>query len=97
MIIKIDDKISIKNKFPHITGFVKDFAPKYSNNVIECVMKNKDINKSYQILMDGKEKLNVNDSLFCEKIEIEKESYNAYVKFLDSPVNLSSYMHAFEK
>ena len=97
LIIKIDDKISIKNKFPHITGFVKDFAPKYSNNVIECVMKNKDINKSYQILMDGKDKLNVNNSLFCEKIHIENKSYNAYVKFLDAPVDLSSYMHAFEK
>jgi hypothetical protein len=97
LIIKIDDKISIKNKYPHITGFVKDFAPKYSNNVMECVMKNKDINKSYQILMDGKDKLNVNNSLFCEKIHIENKSYNAYVKFLDAPVDLSSYMHAFEK
>ena len=97
LIIKIDDKICIKNKYPHITGFVKDFAPKYSNNVMECVMKNKDINKSYQILMDGKDKLNVNNSLFCEKIHIENKSYNAYVKFLDAPVDLSSYMHAFEK
>ena len=97
LIIKIDDKISIKNKYPHITGFVKDFAPKYSNNVMECVMKNKDINKFYQILMDGKDKLNVNNSLFCEKIHIENKSYNAYVKFLDAPVDLSSYMHAFEK
>ena len=60
-------------------------------------MKNKDINKSYQILMDGKDKLNVNNSLFCEKIHIENKSYNAYVKFLDAPVDLSSYMHAFEK
>ena len=47
--------------------------------------------------MDGKDKLNVNNSLFCEKIHIENKSYNAYVKFLDAPVDLSSYMHAFEK
>ena len=60
-------------------------------------MKNKNINKSYEILMAGKEKLSEKENLFCEKIEIDKKSYLAYVKFLEEPVVLSSCMHAFEK
>ena len=97
MIIKLDNKISIKNKYPHITGFIKDFAPKYSNNVMECVMENKNINRTYETLMEGKLKSDFKENLFCEKIEIEKKSHVAYVKFLDVPVDLASYMHAFEK
>jgi hypothetical protein len=97
MIIKLDNKISIKNKYPHITGFIKDFAPKYSNNVMECVMENKNINRTYETLMDGKLKSDLKENLFCEKIEIEKKSHVAYVKFFDVPVDLASYMHAFEK
>ena len=97
MIIKVDDKISIKNKYPHITGFIKDFPPKYSNNVMECVMENKNINRTYETLMEGKTKLNEKDSIFCEKIEIDRKSHNAYVKFLGESVDLSSIMHAFEK
>ena len=96
MIIKLDDKITIKNKYPHITGFIKDFPPKYSNNIMECIMKNKDINKAYESLMNGKE-LNEKENLFCDKIEIEGKNYNAYVKFLEESVELSSCMHAFEK
>ena len=96
MIIKMDDKIKIQNEYPHITGFIKDFAPKYSNNIMKGIMKNKDINKSYELLMDGKE-LNEKENLFCDKIEIEGETYNAYVKFLEESVELSSCMHAFEK
>jgi hypothetical protein len=97
MIIKVDDKISIKNKYPHITGFIKDFPPKYSNNVMECIMENKEINNAYKLLMEGKTKLNEKDSIFCEKIEIDRKSHNAYVKFLGESVDLSSIMHAFEK
>ena len=97
MIIKLDHKISIKNKYPHITGFIKDFAPKYSNNVMECVMENKNINRTYETLMEGKLKSDLKENLFCEKITIEKKSHVAYVKFLDVPVDLASYMHAFEK
>ena len=97
MIIKVDDKISIKNKYPHITGFIKDFPPKYSNNIMECIMENKEINNAYKLLMEGKTKLNEKDSIFCEKIEIDRKSHNAYVKFLGESVDLSSIMHAFEK
>jgi hypothetical protein len=96
MIINVEKKISIKNKYPHITGFIKDFKPKYSNDIMECVMENKNINKSYEILMDGKSKLDGKDNLFCEKIEIDKKSHLAYVKFLEEPVDLTSCMHAFE-
>jgi len=96
MIINIDNKISIKNKYPHVTGFIKDFQPKYSNDIMECIMKNKNINKSYEILMAGKEKLSEKENLYCEKIEIDKKSYLAYVKFLEEPVDLTSCMHAFE-
>ena len=97
MIIKLDNEIKVGNKYPHITGFIKDFPPKYSNNIMECVMKNKDINKSYEALMNGKLKLDEKENLFSEKIEIEKKYYVAYVKFLDTPADLSSNMHAFEQ
>ena len=60
-------------------------------------MKNKDINKSYEALMNGKLKLDEKENLFSEKIEIEKKYYVAYVKFLDTPADLSSNMHAFEQ
>ena len=96
MIIKIDDKICIKNKYPHITGFIKDFPPKYSNDVMECIMMNKLINRSYELLLDGKSNLDEKEKLFCEKIEVDNQSHFAYVKFLDESVDLSSYMHAFE-
>ena len=43
MIIKLDNEIKVGNKYPHITGFIKDFKPKYSNNIMECVMENKNI------------------------------------------------------
>ena len=59
-------------------------------------MENKNINKSYEILMDGKSKLDGKDNLFCEKIEIDKKPHLAYVKFLEEPVDLTSCMHAFE-
>ena len=94
MIIKLDNKISIKNKYPHITGFIKDFPPKYSNNIMECIMDNKTINKSYEILMQGKSKLDEKEISFCEKIEIDKKYHMAYVKFLEESVDLTSCMHA---
>ena len=97
MIIKLDNKISIKNKYPHITGFIKDFPPKYSNNIMECIMDNKTINKSYEILLEGKSKLDEKEISFCEKIEIDKKYHMAYVKFLEESVDLTSCMHAFEK
>ena len=96
MIIKIEDGIKINNKFPHITGFTKDFKPKDSNDVMECLMKNKDIKNSYEKLMKGEAKLNEKERLFCEKIEINKYSYDAYVNLLEKSVDLSSCMHAFE-
>ena len=47
--------------------------------------------------MEVKLKSGLKENLFCEKIEIEKKSHIAYVKFFDVPVDLASYMHAFEK
>jgi hypothetical protein len=96
MIIKIEDGIRINNKFPHITGFIKDFKPKHSNDVMECVMENKDIKNCYEKLMKGDDKLDEKERLFCEKIEIDGYSYNAYINFFDEPVDISSCMHAFE-
>jgi hypothetical protein len=96
MIIKVDNKIRINNKHPHVTAFIKDFPPKYSNTILEGIMQNKTINKSYEILIEGKSKLDGKESLFCEKIEIDKKFHLAYVKFLEEPVDLTSCMHAFE-
>ena len=96
MIIKIEDGIKINNKFPHITGFVKDFKPKHSNDVMECVMEKKDIKNCYDKLMKGDDKLDEKERLFCEKIEIDGYSYNAYINFFEESVDISSCMHAFE-
>ena len=98
MIIKVDKNVKIKNTYPHVTGFIKDFAPKYSNNIMENIMKNKNIKNIYDKLINEDKKLSENDvKLYTDKIEIEGESYNAYVKYLDEPVELDSYMNAFEK
>ena len=98
MIIKVDKNIKIKNAYPHVTGFIRDFAPKYSNNIMENVMKNKDIKNIYDKLMNEDTKLSEKDiKLYTSNIEIDGKSYNAYVKYFDESVELESYMNAFEK
>ena len=98
MIIKVDKNIKINNTYPHVTGFIKDFAPKYSNNIMENIMKNNKIKSVYDKLMssDGC-KLDGKECLFSDSIEIDGYSYNAYVKYLEEPVDLESTMNAFEK
>ena len=99
MIIKVDKAIKISNTYPHITGFIKDFKPKYSNDIMENIMKNKEIKSIYDNLLNSEEcKLKGKKSLlFNEKIEIEGYDYDAYVNFLEEPVDLESTMNAFEK
>ena len=98
MIIKVNKNIKIKNTYPHITGFIKDFAPKYSNNIMENIMKNKNIKNIYDKLINEDTKLSENDiKLYTYKIEIEGKSYNSYIKYFDEPIELESYMNAFEK
>ena len=98
MIIKVDKNVKIKNAYPHVTGFIRDFAPKYSNNIMENIMKNKDIKNIYDKLMNEDTKLSEKDiKLYTSKIEIDGKTYNAYVKYFDESVELESYMNAFEK
>jgi len=98
MIIKVDKSVKIKNAYPHVTGFIRDFAPKYSNNIMENIMKNKDIKNIYDKLINEDTKLSDKDSkLYSDKIEIDGKIYNAYVKYFDEPVELETYMNAFEK
>ena len=98
MIIKVDKNVKIKNDYPHVTGFIRDFAPKYSNNIMENIMKNKDIKNIYDKLMNEDTKLSEKDiKLYTSKIEIDGKTYNAYVKYFDESVELESYMNAFEK
>ena len=98
MIIKVDKNVKIKNAYPHVTGFIRDFAPKYSNNIMENIMKNKDIKNIYDKLMNEDTKLAEKDiKLYTSKIEIDGKTYNAYVKYFDESVELESYMNAFEK
>lgn len=98
MIIKVDKNIKINNTYPHVTGFIKDFAPKYSNNIMENIMKNNKIKSVYDKLMssDGC-KLDGKECLYSDSIKIDGYSYNAYVKYLEEPVDLESTMNAFEK
>ena len=99
MIIKVDKSIKIKNVYPHVTGFTKDFAPKYSNNVMENIMKNKEIKSVYDKLIktDSDVKLNEKECLFSDVIDIDGYDYDAYINYLENPVELESTMHAFEK
>ena len=99
MIIKVDKNIKIKNTYPHVTGFIADFKPKYSNDIMEKIMKNKDIKSVYDEMMNNSDsKYKGKISLInCEIIEIEGYEYDAYVKFFDEPVELESTMNAFEK
>ena len=99
MIIKVDKNVKIRNTYPHVTGFIKDFAPKYSNNIMENIMKNKNIKNMYdKLIMNEDTKLSENDiKFYTEKIEIDGYTYNAYVKYFDEHVKLESYMNAFEK
>ena len=98
MIIKVDKNVKIKNAYPHVTGFIRDFAPKYSNNIMENIMKNRDIKNIYNKLMNEDAKLSEKDiKLYTEKIEIDGKSYNAYVKYFCESVELESHMNAFEK
>ena len=98
MIIKVDKNIKIKNDYPHVTGFIKDFAPKYSNNIMENIMKDKDIKNIYDKLMKEDSKLSDEENLlFSCEIKIDGKSYTAYVRYLEEPVELESSMHAFEK
>ena len=99
MIIKVDKSIKIKNAYPHVTGFIKDFAPKYSNDVMENIMKNKEIKSVYDKLIksDNDVKLNEKECLFSDEIDIDGYAYNAYINYLENPVELESTMHAFEK
>ena len=46
--------------------------------------------------MKGDDKLDEKERLFCEKIEIDGYSYNAYINFFEESVDISSCMHAFE-
>ena len=98
MIIKVDNNVKIKNEYPHITGFIKDFPPKYSNNIMENIMKNKEIKKIYDKLMSKDGKLDGKESLvFSDEIKIDGKSYNAYVNYLEEPIEIESIMNAFEK
>ena len=97
MIIKLGKDIKIKNAYPHITGFIKDFAPKYSNNVMECIMNNKEIKGIYDTLIKEDECKLGGKECYHEEIEIEEYAYDAYVRFLEKPIELESTMNAFEK
>ena len=98
MIIKVDKNVKIQNTYPHVTGFIKDFAPKYSNNIMQNIMENKEIKNVYDKLINNKDtKLNAKECLFSEEIDIDGYVYNAYVNYLENPVELESTMHAFEK
>ena len=97
MIIKLDKNIKIKNTYPHITGFIKDFAPKYSNNVMECIMKNKEIKGVYDSLIKEDEYKLSGKECYHEEIEIDDYAYDAYIRFLEKPIELDSTMNAFEK
>ena len=99
MIIKVDKSIKIKNAYPHVTGFIKDFAPKYSNDVMENIMKNKEIKSVYDKLIksDNDVKLNEKECLFSDEIDIDGYAYNAYINYLENPVELEIIIHAFEK
>ena len=98
MIIKVDKNVKIQNTYPHVTGFIKDFAPKYSNNIMQNIMENKEIKNVYDKLINNEDtKLNAKECLFSEEIDIDGYVYNAYVNYLENPVELESTMHAFEK
>jgi hypothetical protein len=97
MIIKVDNNIKIKNTYPHITGFVKDFAPKYSNNIMEEIMENKDIKNIYDQLMSNKTLSEDEYLSYSDEIKIEGKKYEAYVRYLEEPVEIESVMNAFEK
>ena len=99
MIIKVDKNIKIKNAYPHITGFIKDFAPKYSNNIMENIMQNKDIKSIYDGMMNSDDSKYTGklDLIHSEVIEIDGYEYDAYVRFFEKPVELESTMNAFEK
>jgi hypothetical protein len=99
MIIKVDKNIKINNAYPHITGFIKDFAPKYSNNIMENIMQNKDIKSIYDIMMNSDDSKYTGklDLIHSEVIEIDGYEYDAYVRFFEEPVELESTMNAFEQ
>ena len=99
MIIKVDNDVKIQNTYPHITGFIKNFAPKYSNNIMENIMENKDIKSLYDKLMNDDDcKISENEKLFySDEIKIDGKNHNAYVKFLKEPIEVESVMNAFEK
>lgn len=97
MIVKPDEKVKIKNNYPHITGFIDNFVPKYSNNVMESIMENDDVKKIYSKLM-REEEIKANDKIsFYQKIKIEGKTYDAYVQFMEKSFELESIMNAFEK
>ena len=61
-------------------------------------MKNKEIKTVYDKLINNNDcKLSEKECLFSDEIEIDGYSYNAYVNYLEKPVELESIMNAFEK
>ena len=92
LIIKTKDNIKINNQYSHITGFIKTFAPKDSNTVLEAVMKNQDIKNLYNKMISSEEcKFNEKDCLlYSEKIQVNRHSYTAYVKFVERQIELES-------
>ena len=97
MIIKIQNGIVSINKYPHVTSFINQYAPKTSNEVLEKVLLNKDALDKYNSIINGNNDINTdNDFIQKYNLTINKEDVVAYLNLFGKDVDIEGVMHAFE-
>ena len=97
MIIKIQNGIVSNNKYPHVTGFINQYPPKASNDVLEKVLLNKDALEQYNKIINENNDINMdNDFIQKYNLKINKEDVDAYLNLFGKDIEIEGVMHAFE-
>ena len=97
MIIKIQNGIVSNNKYPHVTGFINQYPPKASNDVLEKVLLNKDALEQYNKIINENNEINMdNDFIQKYNLKINKEDVDAYLNLFGKDIEIEGVMHAFE-
>jgi len=102
LIIKLPNDVCSINKFPHITGFVGKYPPKFSNNAMEEILKNSEVKSLYDKIMKEEKEEDIDTNLkeenyFNFDININNEDVSAYIYLSKKELVVEGMMHAFEK
>ena len=102
LIIKLPNDVYSVNKFPHITAFIGKYPPKFSNNVMEEILKNSELKNLYDKIMknDNEDSIDTNlneENYFNLNININDEDVSAYIYLTKKELIIEGNMHAFEK